>query len=711
MKKLLTTTLVLVLFIASTAFQPKPEEGMYPISFLESLDLKAMGLKLTAKEIFNEGGNGLINAIVRIGGCTGSFISDNGLILTNHHCVFSSLKPHTSEVNNYMRDGFLAKEKSYELPMKGYTVRIMKSYVDVSEKVLSGTNKDTDPIEKDQIIRKNIKAIEDAEKAANPNYEIEISEMLTGASYILFRYQFLKDLRLVYVPARYIGEFGGETDNWMWPRHSGDFAFVRAYVDKDGNPAEYSNENVPYKPERHLKVNMNGVDKEDLVFVLGYPGRTFRHYPASFIKYMQEAQMPFIANLWESWINEMQELSTKNDALEIKYATRIKSLANTTKNYRGKMQSIRRIELYKHKVEEEEFIYSKLLSVNKKQAEDFKATLNILNRTYDDMIAIGDRRFWYGQLISGSKMNQMAFYSIAFAQQAINSPDAFNKEDALKKLRASYKSIDLNTDSTITSQMLAMAVTYSGQEKINGLDQVIKNQNDVREFINNAYNKSLLNDTTKLFKWLLKKPSKIVESKDLFLSLHNSIFNDYNQVQQELKVLDATIRANIPAYVEAKMAAKGDLFVPDANATLRFTYGHVKGYAPADALYTEPISTLNGILEKGAKPGDYHLEPQMIDAIKKYNNGPFFKQALGSVPVNLLYNTDTSGGNSGSPILNDKGELVGLNFDRCFEACVNDFAWNDDYSRSIGVDIRYILWVTKNIGGAPQLIAELENKK
>ncbi|MGB0432475.1 MAG: DUF4301 family protein, partial [Bacteroidia bacterium] len=333
--KILSTLAVFFLFSASS-FKLMPEEGMYPISLLNTLDFAQMGMNIKPNDIINAKGDGLVNAIVNINGCTGSFISDEGLILTNHHCVFSSLRPHTNEKQNYMRDGFLADDKSFELPMEGYKVRIMKSYKDVTSEVMLGVGKIQNPIERDQAIRNNITKFTASEKAKFPNYEIEISEMLAGSSYILFRYEYLTDIRLVYVPPRYIGEFGGETDNWMWPRHSGDFSFVRAYVGKDGKPSDYNKSNIPYQPQQYLQADFEGVKDADLVFILGYPGRTYRHYPAEFINYMQTVQMPYIANLWEWQIDEMEMLSKKNDALEIKYATRIKRLANTMKNYKGK---------------------------------------------------------------------------------------------------------------------------------------------------------------------------------------------------------------------------------------------------------------------------------------------------------------------------------------------------------------------------------------
>lgn len=697
--------LALFIFVSTTSFTPGPDEGMYPISLLGTLNFDEMGMDLKANDIFNEKGNGLINAIVNINGCTGSFISDEGLILTNHHCIFSALRPHTTEANNYMRDGYLAKTKEVELPMKDYKVRIMKSYSDVSAKVLNDVKDIKDPIERDTKIRANIKAISEKDQEKNPGMEIEISEMLAGSSYILFRYEYLKDIRLVYVPPRYIGEFGGETDNWMWPRHSGDFSFVRAYIGKDGKPAEYSKDNVPYTPERYLQADFNGVKDADLVFVLGYPGRTSRHYPAEYIRYMEEVQMPYIADLWESQIDVMEGLAKRNDAFEIKYSTRIKRKANTTKNYRGKMQSLKRIELYRKKTSEERMISEILKAKNKKAGEDFDQALKELNQLYTDLRELGPKRFWYGQLTGASHYYEIADYLISYGNLSDKERTKDARKRYLKAIRTAYRRYDPLTDSLFASRMIRDGLDYG----IKGLKKSVSSHTAVGSFVSNAYAKGKITDSSYVIKTLMKKPSKLASMKDPFVQMQLNIRDGRQETYAKSREIDAAVRAKIPAYVNLKMRAKSGQFIPDANSTLRFTYGTIKGYSPRDGTYLSPVTTVNGILEKGALGGEYNLGQELKDAIINNNSGEFFREELGSVPVNLLYNTDTSGGNSGSPILNKSGKLIGLNFDRAFEACVNDFAWDDSYSRSIGVDIRYILWVTQNVGHADELVNEIRN--
>ncbi|MFY0673246.1 MAG: S46 family peptidase [Bacteroidia bacterium] len=700
--KLLSAIAVILAFTVSS-FRLMPEEGMYPISLLNTLDFAQMGMDINQSDIINKDGDGIVNAIVNINGCTGSFISDEGLILTNHHCVFSALKPHTTEDNNVMRDGFLANNKSLELPMQGYKVRIMKTYEDVSSQVMQGVSDIKDPIERDIAIRKNIATITKAEQEKYADFEIEISEMLAGSSYILFRYEYLKDIRLVYVPPRYIGEFGGETDNWMWPRHSGDFSFVRAYVGKDGKPAEYRKGNVPYSPQSYLQADFDGVKDADLVFILGYPGRTYRHYPAEFIKYMETVQMPYISELWEWQINQMELLSDKNDKLEIKYATRIKRLANTMKNYKGKMQSLSRIGLYDKKKGEEQLISTLLVAKNKEMANSYNQALGNLNKEYQDLIELGNARFWYGQLTFASTRAELASYLASYSQLNDEERTSDTKKKYLKAVRRAYKRFDPLTDSLFVGKMIRDGLEYG----IENLESSLGGKT-VGEFLTYAYGKAKINDSSYVIKMINKKPNKLAKMKDPLVNMQIALRNGQNKAASKSTQIDANIREVLPVYVNLKMKAKGSQFIPDANSTLRFTYGTIKGYNP-NGEYMPPVTTVNGILEKGKKGGEYVLEDELKNAILNNNSGEFFRSEIGSVPVNILYNTDTSGGNSGSPILNKEGKLIGLNFDRAFEACVNDFAWDDSYSRSIGVDIRYILWVTQYVGQADHLVNEIRN--
>ncbi|MCA2005524.1 MAG: S46 family peptidase, partial [Ignavibacterium sp.] len=333
---------LLIVFVTSAAFiPPKPDEGMFPLSDIRKLNLNEKGLKIPIDELYNPDGTSLVDALVLLGGCTGSFVSEDGLIITNHHCVFGSVQRASTLENNYLENGFVANTREQEIPAEGLTARITVSYEDVSQEVLSAAESVDDISKRSKAIADKISEIVRREEAKDSTIKAEVSEMFVGEQYVLFRYKMINDIRLVYVPPRTIGEFGGESDNWVWPRHTGDFSFVRAYVAPDGSPAKYSKENVPFKPKKFLKVNPNGIDEEDFVFVLGYPGRTFKNMPARFVEYHFKYQLPYVQNLFAWLINLYTKRGEDDPEFALNISSTIKGLANTEKNYRGKIQGIR----------------------------------------------------------------------------------------------------------------------------------------------------------------------------------------------------------------------------------------------------------------------------------------------------------------------------------------------------------------------------------
>lgn len=338
-----------VLFVR---FDVTADEGMYPISELHRLNLKQLGFRIDAKTLYNPNGVSLIDAIVQVGGCTGSFVSNEGLVITNHHCVFGSVSSASTKENDYVTEGFLAAERSKELPARGMTIRITQYYRDVSKEVLGAVDDAMPLAERARAIQKKMSDIGAEAEKQNPGKQAQVSEMFAGRTYVLFIYDQIKDVRLVYVPQRSIGEFGGEDDNWVWPRHTGDFSFVRAYVAPDGSPSEYSEKNVPYKPRTFLKVNANGVDENDFVFILGYPGRTFRHQPSGFLKYDEQVRLKYVAEFFDWQIRLMERAGKDDRATAMKFEPRIKGLANTMKNFRGKVKGLERLQLVQRKLDE-----------------------------------------------------------------------------------------------------------------------------------------------------------------------------------------------------------------------------------------------------------------------------------------------------------------------------------------------------------------------
>ncbi len=391
MKRLTAITIFIFLFFGVRFMLA--EEGMYPLSELKKLNLTKIGFQIPESEIYNPNGVSLIDALVKVNGCTGSFVSPNGLILTNHHCAFAAIKEASSLEHNYLRDGFYAKTLEEEYPAKNYTCRITESYEDVSDKVLSALEGIEDYSERTKALKKIMRKLADEASDEENSIVAEVSEMFKGKTYVLFRYKVIKDVRLVFAPPRAIGEYGGETDNWIWPRHSGDFAFMRAYVAPDGSSAEYSKDNIPYTPQKFLRINPHGVKENDFVFILGYPGRTYRNRPAAFLKFMQDYQLPFIQNLYSWMIEKFTELGKNNPELQLKFATIIKGLSNTEKNYRGKMIGLKRTHLLEKKYREEKEMQDFISKTD--ELKKYANLLNEINSVYDEINSGANLNFWF----------------------------------------------------------------------------------------------------------------------------------------------------------------------------------------------------------------------------------------------------------------------------------------------------------------------------
>lgn len=720
MKKLL---LLISLFSAGAILTShttkKQEEGMFPLSELKNIDVKKAGLKITPQELYNPSGTSLIDAIVRVGGCTGSFLSSEGLIVTNHHCAFSYVQAISDVKNDYIKLGFLAQNREQEVPAKGLVCKITASYKDVSVDVLNGTQ-DLDAVSRLKKIADNIKVVTLKENESNPGLQCEISEMFTGKTYVLFRYKLLKDVRLVYVPPVSIGAYGGELDNWVWPRHSGDFAFLRAYVAPDGSAAEYSDKNVPYKPIKYLNVNPKGANENDFIFVLGYPGRTYRHQPAGFYEYHENYFLGYISNLFDWQINQMEQLGKKDYALSIKYAARIKSLANTAKNFKGKLQGFKRAELSAKKREEEKQL-QQYIDANSALKSKYGNVIPRVNELYTDLMKYANRNMWLDQIYSVSPLIQASATLSNYKLIYQKLPNETAKKEFLISQKANIKKdlskslgrYDVNLDKLAMVKMFSDAVSFNSNNMLPSVNKLINGRTslgEIESLVEGLYSKSKLNNNKEVNDWIENDLASLLLYNDELVSFAGELNEEMMKFDIEDQKRDGELSQLMASLVEVKQQWKQRSFIPDANSTLRFTYGYVKGYSPNDGLYAKPYTTLKGVIEKSDT-----AEYQLLDAIRELyaagDLGDFIHPALGDLPVNILYNLDTTGGNSGSPVMNAKGQLIAINFDRAFTATINDYAWNETYSRSVGVDIRYVLWVLQKVAKANHVINEMTMAK
>ena len=694
-------------------FPLRADEGMWPLSELHKLDLRSKGLQIDSQEIYNPQGVSLIDGIVQLGGCTGSFVSSEGLIVTNHHCAFGAVQAASSQEKDYVSDGFTAPSRREEIPAKGYTVRITESYRDVSAQVLKAVKTGMSPLARTKAVEKRIKEIvADAEKK-NPGKRAEVAEMFSGKSYVLFLYTYLKDLRLVYVPPRSIGEFAGEDDNWVWPRHTGDFSFLRAYVAPNGEAAEFSDKNIPYKPRKFLKVNPKGVEEGDFTFILGYPGRTYRHMGAAYLSYEEEVRMPTSAQLSESWIAQMEEMSSKNPEAALKLSSRIKGLANGSKNYRGKLAGLQRLGLVKKWREDEKRLQEFILA-SPERKRLYGSLLQDLENVYSEIRNQSDYTSTLDSLLRSSTLLSTAL-SLQEAAAERAKPDIERDgpymDRNFPRLRAglelSLKNVYLPAEETFLTERLIKAASLPSSQTIPALAPLGKDPDALKAFVSKVIRETRLKDPVFALKLLGQPPELLAKQRDPLLQLAGALYPTYKKLKETRQKQNGELDTLYAKFIDIRMEWMKRDFVPDANSTLRFTYGRIRGYSPRNAVTYEPLTTFAGVVEKTAEKPFYNTPAKAVELWKAKDFGPFASSKLKDIPVAMLYDMDTTGGNSGSPVLDAKGELVGINFDRAWEATVNDYAWSSLYSRSIAVDIRYVLWVTSRVGGANNLLEEM----
>lgn len=713
MKKIIFTLIIILIFMVSGL---SAEEGMYPLSEISKLDLKAKGLQIDLKDLYNPDGISLIDGICNLSGCSASFVSESGLILTNHHCAYSAIKNASTSEHDYLENGFHAKNQSEEFPARGYTVRITESYRDVSDEVLSAVNDEMSLAERTKAIEKKMKEIILQVEAENPGKRASVSEMFIGKTYVLFIYNYLKDVRLVYAPPRSIGNYGGETDNWIWPRHTGDFSIMRAYVAPDGTPADYSLENIPYTPKKVIKVAPEGVNEEDFVFILGYPGRTYRHRTSHFLDYEYNKRMPFVVDLYQWQINAMEEISATDRDIALKHLSKIKGRSNVMKNYRGKLLGISRLDLIEKKKAEEDEL-QKFINADKKRKKEYGTILKDIGKIYEEMEKTADHSLVWSYFKYSSDLLPVAYTiyegSIELQKEDVDRESMYmnrNLDMTKKRISLRLKDFYAQSDKLLLKDMIKRAANLPLSKKVQVFDEMFADgelENQIDSYIEEMYDSSRIDQEEYVMELFGKSPEEISKINDPFIQLAIKLFPYYQEQKEINKERKGALDQLYVKLIDVKKEFMGAEFIPDANSTLRLTYGNIRGYSPKDAVYSYPITTLDGVVEKTTGEFPFDAPQKLISLQKQKKFGKYKHPQLGSVPVGILYNMDTTGGNSGSAVLNAKGELVGINFDRAYEATINDFAWSEDYSRSIAVDIRYVLWILDVYSGAADLLVEM----
>lgn len=700
----LTTMLTFTLLLAAGL---TADEGMYPLSEISRLDLKSKGLKIDVSDIYNPDGVSLVDAICQVGGGTGEFVSADGLILTNHHIAFGGVTDASTPENDYLRNGFTAVTREQEIPAQGYVCRITEAYRDVSTEVLGVVKASMTPAERSDAIQEQMRKLAKDAEAGRENISCEVSEMFPGKSYVLFTYRIIRDVRLVYVPPLAVGNYGGENDNWIWPRHTGDFSFLRAYVAPDGSTAAYSKDNVPFKPKKYIKVAPEGVSENDFVFILGYPGRTYRHKSSDYIGLYERVILPYLSGRYDYMIATMEKASEGDRALQLNFANLIKGLANATKNYKGKLQGLRRLGLVdKRRAEEAEL--QKFIEGSPELKAKFGRTQNELREVYRqyEVVAL--------QEIIANMVGRNQYVNLLGAVMKAAEKGDFTGEKATrlqKFVEDQYRLIHRDTELDFLATMLQDFSKLPAAQQPAAVAAFTGGETDRAKIVarvRDAFQKSAISTHDGMLVIANWDKEKIASSSDPFVMLVRDLNLLNEQIIERRRTRDGELKRLEAEFLDAKMAWQKKDFIPDANSTLRLTYGYIRGYTPADATYYKPQTTLRGLIEKNTGVEPFDAPMQLVELFNTRNYDKSYEDALlEDVPVAMLYNMDTTGGNSGSPVLNARGELVGVNFDRAYEATVNDYQWSEDYSRSIGVDIRYVLFVAKHLGKADFLLREL----
>lgn len=695
-------------------------EGMWIPMLLGQLnekEMKEMGLRISAEDIYSINHSSLKDAIVLFGrGCTGEIVSDQGLLLTNHHCGFGQIQKHSSLENDYLTKGFWAMNKSEELPNPGLTVTLMVKMEDVSADVLLGVLNDMTEAERKKKTDENIKLlVENAKKESG--LEVVVRSFYHGNQHYMIYNQIFKDVRLVGAPPSNIGKFGGDTDNWMWPRHTGDFSVFRIYVDKDGNPAEYHPDNVPYKPAYHLPISLKGVEEGDFTFVFGYPARTNQYLPSYAVQLTTELSNPQRVNLRGTRLGIFKKYANSDPKIRIQYADKDAGVANGWKKMIGESKGIRRLNGIEVKQQQEK----EFLRWAKNDAAFSIAYAGILpafEANYKQLEPLTLSNDYISEAGMAIELVRFASQFRALVEEASKeSPDEKKITATIDRLKGStndfFKDYHQPIDQEVAVALLKM---YLANQPANFRPDFLetitgKYKGNVEAYVQRLFDQSLFGTQSKvndlLNNFSSKKRRKIEKDPayQVVLSMRN--FMD-QQLQQPLKQLMASNDSLQRLYMCGLMEMQADKrFYPDANFTLRVAYGNVSGYHPADAVYYDYYTTLDGIMEKeDPNVYDYVVENRLKELYHAGDFGPY-ADAKNTMRVAFAASNHTTGGNSGSPVLNGKGQMVGINFDRCWEGTMSDLMYDPSVSRNISVDIRYVLFIIDKFAGAKHLVDEM----
>ena len=708
---------LLIIFLLLSTTMVKADEGMWLPMLIERLnyvDMQKEGLKLTPEEIYSVNHSSLKDAIIQFGnGCTGEIISSQGLLLTNHHCGYGEIQAHSTLDHDYLADGFWAMNMSEELTNEGLTARFLVRIEDMTQRVTNMLNDRMSETERNEKINEISKEIQ--KEATNGNgYEARVASFYKGNEFYLFVYEVFRDIRLVGAPPSSIGKFGADSDNWMWPRHTGDFSIFRVYTAPDGSPADYSKDNVPLKPKHHLPVSVDGYEKGDFAMIMGYPGSTNRYQTSYGVKLDIDVNNPTIVKIRAEKLGIMRKDMDANREVAIKYASKYSRTSNYWKYYIGQTRGLKRLNVIgkKQKLETE---FTDWANADPSRKAKYGTLMNDFDDAHKVMREYSLQRWYFFEaILRGPEVMTLA-QSFAGLGRTLeeDNPDQARIERIAGLLNNAvdkhFKDYNQPTDQKLLTAMLRM---YYENVPMNQQPEafkklVAKNKHNYAKIAQNIFDKSMFASPEKV-RAFLENPSAKALKKDPAYALMGDFLANYLENQENVDAQTEKLDRANRLYVAGLQEMMPDhTFYPDANSTMRLTYGQILDYIPADAIHYKHYTSIQGVMDKEDPSAWEFVVPAKLKEL--YNNKDYGRYAMknGEMPVCFLSNTDITGGNSGSPVLNGKGELIGIAFDGNWEAMSGDIAFEPELQRTISVDIRYVLFIIDKYAGAKNIINEL----
>lgn len=712
---------LLVIFISNVSM--KADEGMFLVHLIGEktyADMVKRGLKLSKEQLYSINKNSIKDAIVLFGGgCTAEVVSKEGLLFTNHHCGYDAIASASSVEHDYLRNGFWAKSKAEEIPAPGLSVQFLVKIEDVTEAVQVKLKE----VKPNEILSKLPGILKEMSDKASEGtgYEVRVSSFFKGNQFLQFTYQRYTDVRLVGTPPESIGKFGGDTDNWEWPRHTGDFSIFRVYMSPDGKPAEFKTENVPYVPKHFLPVSIKGVNDGDYAMIFGYPGGTNRYETSHGIKLKIEVENPNLVKLRDERLKLMLKEMVKDPAVKIKLASSYAGIANYWKFFDGESKQLIKYNVIAQKEKEE-----KAFEDWAKGKSEYDNLFADIKKTYDAWYPYAKGRVYLSEGILGSPLvafvNRIKMMDDE-AAKASAKPGAFegNAKAMIGMHKNFMKGEDLPSDRQILATVLRMfyqdvdpaqrpQAFYAELQKNYG---DLSNEQTYAKFAANVFDNTIFLNQQKFDAWVAKPDTEALHKDPAYLVAKAFVNNFNSNYQKFFMEFSATNYALNNKYLKGVLEMKkGQVIYPDANQTMRVSYGNVKSYSPRDAVKYREICTITGIMEKYV-PGDYEFDApaKLIELIKNKDYGQYIDKKANDLVVTFITTNDITGGNSGSPVLNAKGELIGLAFDGNYEALSHKIAFDGELNRTINLDVRYLLFVVDKLGGATNIINELQLMK